>query len=109
MLKKNSLTDVLLRKGGVHIDDVQTIVKSRSFVNSTDLTGKILLLPSGRTISVVESTGRGTWICMYDAPPVKSSEMIRMTKQDAYDSRRIEFKHEFLIKYGEELEWIQES
>lgn len=108
MLKKNSLTDVLLRKGGVHIDDAPTIVKSRNFVSSTDLTGKVLLLPSGKVVSVVEATGRGTWICMYDAPPIKSSEMIRMTKKDVYDSRRIEFKHEFLIRYGEEIEWIQQ-
>lgn len=105
MLKPNSLTGAMLKNDSGLIGDAPIIVKSRNSVSSTDLTGKVMMLPSGRIVAVVESTGRGTWKCMYDSPPMKPSEIVRMTKKEVYSSKEIELKHEFLVKYGEEIEW----
>lgn len=54
---------------------------------------------------MIEATGRGTWICLYDAPPMTNNEMMQSNKQQMYDSRQIELTTEFLMKYGEEIVW----
>jgi hypothetical protein len=105
MLNKDSLTGILLKKGGVDIDAAKSIAKLQTSASSGNLSGKVLLLPSGRTVAVIEATGRGTWICLYDAPPMSNNEMLQSTKAQMYDSRQIELTTEFLMKYGEEIVW----
>lgn len=53
----------------------------------------------------MEATGRGTWHCMYDAPPMSNTEMLNSNKQQMYNSRKIELTTEFLVKYGQEIKW----
>jgi hypothetical protein len=62
-------------------------------------------LPSGRLVTIVEDTGRDTYLCMYDVPDVPN--MNSMTKDQLHDARKIEFKKSFLIKYGKEYVWKQ--
>lgn len=107
MQNKDSLMDTSSKKGKGSIVAAQNTVKSQTSANSGDLSGKILLLPSGRTVAVMETTGRGTWYCMYDAPPMSSTEMLNSNKQQMYDSRKIELTTEFLVKYGQEIKWNQ--
>ena len=107
MQNKDSLTGTSLKKERESTAAAQSIVKSQTSANSGDLSGKILLLPSGRTVAVMEATGRGTWYCMYDAPPMSSTEMLNSNKQQMYDSRKIELTTEFLVKYGQEIRWNQ--
>ncbi len=107
MQNKDSLKGTSSKKGRVSTAAAQSIVKSQTSVSNGDLSGKILLLPSGRTVAVMEATGRGTWQCMYDAPPMSSTEMLTSNKKQMYDSRKIELTAEFLVKYGQEVKWNQ--
>lgn len=55
-------------------------------------------------MTVVEDTGRDTYLCMLDVPSIPHS--IRgMTKDEVHDARKVEFRKSFLIKFGEEYEW----
>lgn len=107
MLNHKSLTASMLRRGGAVIDDATNTAKSHSSVPNINLTGKTLSLPSGKVVTVVEDTGRDTYLCMYDVPEVPN--MNAMTKDQLHEARKIEFKKSFLIKYGEEFSWKQQS
>lgn len=55
-------------------------------------------------VTVVEDTGRDTYLCMLDVPSIPSG--IRgMTKEEVHEARKVEFRKSFLIKFGEEYEW----
>jgi len=44
---------------------------------------------------------------MYDVPDVP--KMNALTKDQLHEARKIEFRKVFLLKYGEEFSWKQQS
>lgn len=108
MLNPNSLTATLLKRGAVDTGDAQSTARLQSSVNSIDLSGKILRLPSGKLVTVVEDTGRDTYICMFDVPDLPNVTA-RMTKEQVHELRRVEFRKSFLLKFGEEYAWTTED
>jgi hypothetical protein len=56
-------------------------------------------------VTVVEDTGRGSYLCMYDIPPEDGRSLLRMTKDQIHEAKKIEFNKNFLIKFGEEHKW----
>lgn len=107
MLNPNSVTASMLKRAGVDIDGAPSTAKSQSSASSIDLTGKILRLPSGKVITVVEDTGRDSYRCMYDVPEVPS--FTGMSKEQLHEARKVEFRKSFLLKFGEEYEWTAED
>lgn len=62
------------------------------------------MLPSGSLVSVVEDTGRDTYLCMFDVPSLPTNTR-GMTKEQVHEARKVEFRKSFLMKFGEEYSW----
>ncbi len=97
------LTAQLLKRGAEDTEGAKSTVKSLSSATSIDLSGKTLRLPSGKLVTVVEDTGRGSYKCMYELPEVNS--YTGMTKEELHEARKVEFSKVFLLKFGLEYEW----